>query len=89
MSNQMDAFWALLAIFAGKSPIPVEFPTKRTVTRSFDVFFDLRLNKQLKNIREAGDLIIHRAQYEVTVLWKQKLRKLSRGFLKIPLTQIR
>ena len=26
---------------------PGEFPTKRPVTRSFDVFFDLRLNKRL------------------------------------------
>ena len=26
---------------------PVEFPTQRPVTRSFDVFFDLRLNKPL------------------------------------------
>ena len=29
------------------SPVPGEFPAKRPVTRSFDVFFDLRLNKQL------------------------------------------
>ena len=26
---------------------PGEFPTQRPVTRSFDVFFDLRLNKRL------------------------------------------
>ena len=26
---------------------PGEFPTQRQVTRSFDVFFDLRLNKRL------------------------------------------
>ena len=32
----------------GKSPgTPGEFPTQRPVTRSFDVFFDLRLNKWL------------------------------------------
>ena len=28
-------------------PIPGEFPIQRPVTRSFDVFFDLRLNKRL------------------------------------------
>ena len=28
-------------------PGPGEFPTQRPVTRSFDVFFDLRLNKRL------------------------------------------
>ena len=43
----METFSALLAICVGNSPVPGEFPTQRPVTRSFDVFFDLRLNKQL------------------------------------------
>ena len=43
----METFSALLAICAGNSPVPGEFPTQRPVTRSFDVFFDLRMNKQL------------------------------------------
>ena len=38
---------ALLAICAGNSPVPGEFPTQRPVTRSFDVYFDLHLNKRL------------------------------------------
>ena len=42
----MEAFSALLAICAGNSPVTGEFPTQRPVTRSFDVFFDLHLNKQ-------------------------------------------
>ena len=37
----------LLAICAGNSPVPGEFPAQRPVTQSFDVFFDLRLNKRL------------------------------------------
>ena len=45
--HQMETFSALLAICAGNSPVPGEFPTQRPVTRSFDVSFDLRLNKQL------------------------------------------
>ena len=45
--HQMKTFSMLLAICAGNSPIPGEFPAKRPVTRSFDVFFDLRLNKRL------------------------------------------
>ena len=45
--HQMETFSALLAICAGKSPVPGEFPARRPVTRSFDVFFDLRLNKRL------------------------------------------
>ena len=42
----MEAFSALLAICAGNSPVPGEFPAQRPVTRSFDIFFDLRLNKR-------------------------------------------
>ena len=46
----METFSALLAICAGNSPVPGEFRAQRPVTRSFDVFFDLRrikgLNKQ-------------------------------------------
>ena len=45
--HQIETFSALLAICAGNSPVPVEFPAQRPVTRSFDVFFDLRLNKRL------------------------------------------
>ena len=43
----METFSALLAICAGNSPVPGEFPTQRPVTRSFDVYFDLRSNKRL------------------------------------------
>ena len=43
----METFSALLALCAGNSPVSGEFPTQRPVTRSFDVFFDLRLNKRL------------------------------------------
>ena len=43
----METFSALLAICAGNSPVAGEFAAQRPVTRSFDVFFDLRLNKRL------------------------------------------
>ena len=42
-----NAFSVLLDICVGNSPVTGEFPTQRPVTRSFDVFFDLRLNKRL------------------------------------------
>ena len=45
--HQMGPFYALLAICAGNSPVTGEFPAQRPVTRSFDVFFDLLLNKRL------------------------------------------
>ena len=43
----METFSASLALYAGNSPVPGEFPAQRPVTRSFDVFFDLRPNKRL------------------------------------------
>ena len=43
--HQMETFSALLAICAGNSPVPGEFPAQRPVTRSFGVFFDLHPNK--------------------------------------------
>ena len=43
----METFSALLAICAGNSPVTGEFPSQRPVTRSFDDFFNLRLNKRL------------------------------------------
>ena len=45
--HEMETFSALLATCAGNSPVPGEFPAQRPVTQSFDVFFDLHLNKQL------------------------------------------
>ena len=41
----METFSALLA-YVGNSPVTSEFSSQRSVTRSFDVFFDLRLNKR-------------------------------------------
>ena len=45
--HPMETFSTLLAICAENSPVPGEFPAQRPVTRGFDVFFDLRLNKWL------------------------------------------
>ena len=67
----MEAFSALLVICAGNSPVPGEFPAQRPVTRSFDVFFDLRLNKWLSKQSEAGDLRLHRAYYDVPIMSRQ------------------
>ena len=43
--HQKETFSALLALCVGNSPVTGEFPAQRPVTRSFDIFFDLRLNK--------------------------------------------
>ena len=45
--HQMETFSALLVFCAGNSPVTGEFPAQRPVTRYFEVFFDLRLNKTL------------------------------------------
>ena len=66
--HQIETFSALLAFCAGNSPVPGEFLTQRPVTRSFDVFFDLRLNKLLRKKREAGDLRRYRPHYVVIVM---------------------
>ena len=36
----------------GESTVTVSFPSQRPVTRSFDVLFDLRLNKQFSNCND-------------------------------------
>ena len=66
----METFSELLAIYAGNSPITSEFPAQRPVTRSFDIFFDLRLNKWLSRAHnyEAGNLRRHRAHCDVTAM---------------------
>ena len=43
----METFSALLALCVGNSPVSGDFPAHRPVTRSFDVFIDLRLDKHL------------------------------------------
>ena len=45
--HQIKAFSVLLALCAGNSLVTGEFPAQWPVTQSFDVFFDLRLNKGL------------------------------------------
>ena len=45
--HQMETFSALLTLCVGNSLVTGEFAAQRPVTRSFDVFFDLRLNKPL------------------------------------------
>ena len=42
--KQFLRYWPFVR---GNSLVPGEFPTQRPVTRSFDVFFDLRMNKWL------------------------------------------
>ena len=47
MTSSNGNISAFLALCAGNSPVTGDFPAQRPVTRSFDVFFDLRLNERL------------------------------------------
>ena len=42
MTHQMETFFALLSLCEENSPVTGEFPSQRPVTRSFELFFDLR-----------------------------------------------
>ena len=66
--HQMETFSALLAICAGNSSVPGEFPTQRPVTQSFDVFFDLHLNKRLSNQSRGCWFETPSCLYDVTVM---------------------
>ena len=66
--HEMETFSALLILSAGNSPVNGDIPAQRPVMRSFDVFFDLRLNKRLSKQREAGHLGRHHAHYDVIVM---------------------
>ena len=65
----METFSALLAICAGNSPAPDDFPAQRPVTRSFDVFFDLYPNTRLSKQSWGWLFAIHRAHNDVIVMW--------------------
>ena len=47
MTSSNGNISALLSLCAGNSPVTGEFPSQRPVTRSFDLFFDLRLKNRL------------------------------------------
>ena len=68
LCHQMETFFASLVLCAGNSPVTGEFPSKRSVTRSFDVFFCAWINGWVNN-RKAGDLGRLRAHYDVIVMF--------------------
>ena len=64
----METFSALRALCVGNAPVIGEFHYQRPVTRSFDVLFDLRLNKRLGTQSRRGDLTRHCAHDDVSVM---------------------
>ena len=47
MTSSNGNIFRVIYHLCGEVPGPGEFPAQRPVTRSFDVFFDMRLNKRL------------------------------------------
>ena len=69
--HQMEIFSALLALCEENLPVPGGFPSQRPLARSFDDYFELRLNNGCANSRVAGDLRRHCFHYDVTVMSKK------------------
>ena len=68
MTSSNGYIFRVTGPLCGEFTGPGDFPTQRRVTRSFEVFFDLRLNKMLSNNREAGDLRRHRGHNDVNLM---------------------
>ena len=68
MTSSNENIFRVTGFFVENSSVPGEFPAQRPVTRSFDVFFDLRWINGWVNTREAGDLRRHRAHYDIIVM---------------------
>ena len=47
MKSSNGNIFRATGLWARNSPVPGDFPTQSPGTQSFDVFFDLRLNKRL------------------------------------------
>ena len=47
MTSSNGNIFRVTGLLHGNSPVTGEFPSQKPVARSFDVFFDLRLNQQL------------------------------------------
>ena len=77
MTSSNGNISALIALCEGNPPVSVGFPSQRPVTRGFDVFFDLGLNKQLsKHLRiQWFETPLRSLQRHCNVLSEQSLLK--------------
>ena len=77
MTSSNGSIFRITVHLCGNSPITGEFTAQRPVTRSFEVFFDLGLNKRVSNNREAGDLRPQWAHYDATVMLRMLVMDIS------------
>ena len=80
----METFSALLSLCEGNPPGTGGFPPQRPVTRSFDVFFDLRLNKRLSKTIEVRVIwevaaLIMTYVFGVVIKLTQKMQMMTRN----------
>ena len=82
--HEMKTFPALLALCEGNPPVTSGFPSQRRVSRSFDVFFDLRWNKQLsKQSRHRWSETPSRLLWRHCNRWHMRIRaSTTRGWLR-------
>ena len=66
----METFSTLLSLCEGNPPVTGGFPSQRPVTLSFDLFFDMRLNKIFSKQSRLWwfETSSHHAHYDVTVM---------------------
>ena len=88
MTSSNGSIFRVTGPLCGEFTGPGEFPAQRPVTRSFDVFFDLRLNKDWVNNRETGDLRRHRGHCDVNVMENSLRFSVCGDFTRKPLTNV-
>ena len=64
--HQIETFSGVLC--EGNPPVASGFPSQRSLTRSFDVFFDVHRNKSWANNQNAGDVRRSGVHCDVTVM---------------------
>ena len=76
MTSSYKNIFRVTGPWVENSPVTDEFPAKRPVTRSFDVFFDLRPNKLLSKQSWGWWFRRHHAHYDITVMSATSFRLL-------------
>ena len=69
MTSSNENIFRVTGLLWGESTWPVDSPHQGSGTRSFDVFFDVCLNKRLSKNRDASDLRCQCAHCDVTVMF--------------------
>ena len=69
MTSSNGTIFNVTGPLCGEFTGPGEIPTQRPVMQSFEVFFDLRLNKRLSKQPWNRDLRRHRGHYDVNVMY--------------------